>query len=196
MSHYYENDPSLKSNIKNIDYTYYGNVINYQVDSGVFSKDRVDFGTNVLLQSLPTFTNEKVLDVGCGYGAIGIAIAKVYLNCDVMMCDVNLRAISLTEKNIKLNNVKNAKVIESNTYENINDKYDIIITNPPIRAGKKVVMDICLNAIDHLKEDGKIYIVINKKHGAESLLKNMKERYKNVDILNKKNGYFVIEGRK
>lgn len=196
MSHYYENDPNLKSNIKNIDYTYYGNVINYQVDLGVFSKDRVDFGTNVLLQSLPTFTNEKVLDVGCGYGAIGIAIAKVYLNCDVMMCDVNLRAISLTEKNIKLNNVKNAKVIESNTYENINDKYDIIITNPPIRAGKKVVMDICLNAIDHLKEDGKIYIVINKKHGAESLLKNMKERYKNVDILNKKNGYFVIEGRK
>lgn len=196
MSHYYENDPNLKSNIKNIDYTYYGNVINYQVDLGVFSKDRVDFGTNVLLQSLPTFTNEKVLDVGCGYGAIGIAIAKVYLNCDVMMCDVNLRAISLTEKNIKLNNVKNAKVIESNTYENINDKYDIIITNPPIRAGKKVVMDICLNAIDHLKEDGKIYIVINKKHGAESLLKNMKERYKNVDILNKKNGYFIIEGRK
>lgn len=196
MSHYYENDPNLKSNIKNIDYTYYGNVINYQVDLGVFSKDRVDFGTNVLLQSLPTFTNEKVLDVGCGYGVIGIAIAKVYLNCDVMMCDVNLRAISLTEKNIKLNNVKNAKVIESNTYENINDKYDIIITNPPIRAGKKVVMDICLNAIDHLKEDGKIYIVINKKHGAESLLKNMKERYKNVDILNKKNGYFVIEGRK
>lgn len=196
MSQYFENDPNLRSEIKTINYTYYGKEIHYQVDLGVFSKDRVDFGTNVLLQSLPVFINENILDVGCGYGAIGLAIAKAYPKCFIKMVDVNIRAIDLTNTNINANKLDNAVVVESNCYEKINTKFDYIITNPPIRAGKKVVYDICLNAEKYLLSGGKIFLVIQKKHGAETLIKAMKEVYKEVNIINKKNGYFIIEGLK
>lgn len=196
MSQYFDNDPNLKSIIKQIKYTYYGIEIDYKVDAGVFSIDRVDFGTNVLLQSIPKFTNESILDMGCGYGTIGLAIAKACKNTNVVMCDVNKRAISLTETNILFNHINNAKVIESNCYENIKDKYDIIISNPPIRAGKKVVHEICLGALNYLNEDGKVYFVIQKKQGAESLLNAMNEKYSKCNVIEKKNGYFIIEGIK
>lgn len=196
MSQYFENDPNLKSVIRKITYTYYNQDINYNVDLGVFSKDRVDFGSNVLLQSLPKFNNEKILDVGCGYGTIGLAIAKAFPKTIVLMCDVNLRAISLTETNIMLNKITNAKVIESNAYTNINDKFDVIISNPPIRAGKKVVYDICLNAVNYLNDGGSAYYVVQKKQGAESLIKNMKEVFESVEVIEKKNGYFIIKGNK
>lgn len=194
MSQYFENDPNLKSNTKQIKYTFYGKEIIYKVDLGVFSKDRVDFGSNLLLQSLPSFTNESILDVGCGYGTIGLSIAKAYADTQVMMCDVNMRAIELTQNNIDLNKLSNAKVIESNCYEKINCKYDVIISNPPIRAGKKVVHEICLGASQFLKIGGKVYFVIQKKQGADSLYKKMLETYNKCEIINKKNGYLIIEG--
>lgn len=202
MSQYFENNPNLKSIIKEIQYTYYGKVINYRVDLGVFSKDRVDFGSNVLLQTLPKFSDEKILDMGCGYGTIGLAIAKAFPKTDVLMCDVNLRAIELTQTNILLNKINNAKVIESNTYEHVKGltiqegKFDYIISNPPIRAGKKVVHDICLNAINYLNDGGKAIFVIRKKQGADSLKKAMTEIYSTVEVLNKANGYLILQGIK
>ena len=196
MSQYFENNPNLKSIIKEIQYTYYGKVINFRVDLGVFSKDRVDFGSNTLLQSLPKFNNEKILDIGCGYGTIGLSIAKAFPKTNVTMIDVNKRAIELSKTNILLNNINNSIVFESNTYENISEKYDYIISNPPIRAGKKVVHDICLNAINYLNDNGKAIFVIQKKQGAESLKKGMLEVYSNVEVLNKVNGYFIFQGTK
>ncbi len=196
MSQYFENDPNLKSIIKEIDYTYKGIIIKYNVDIGVFSKDRIDFGTNTLLQSLPDLSDKKILDVGCGYGAIGLALAKVYVDSTVTMVDVNLRAIDLVKQNIIKNRIKNADVFESNCYENVIETFDVIITNPPIRAGKNVVHNICLNAINFLNEEGKIYIVIQKKQGAESLIKAMKNCYKSINIINKECGYWIIEGIK
>ncbi len=196
MGQYFENDNNIKSQISEIKYTYYGKEIIYKVDNGVFSKSRVDFGSNVLLQALPKFTDEKVLDMGSGYGTIGLAIAKAFEKTSVMMCDVNLRAINLTKININLNSITNASVIESNTYEHIDDKFDIIISNPPIRAGKEVVYDICLNATKYLKENGKVFFVVQKKQGADTLIKKMKEVYQEVIIIEKKNGYYVIQGNK
>ncbi|OLA06076.1 MAG: hypothetical protein BHW12_07700 [Coprobacillus sp. 28_7] len=111
MSQYFENDPNLKSNKKQIKYTYHGKEIIYTVDLGVFSKDRVDFGSNLLLQSLPIFTCENILDIGCGYGTIGLSIAKVYDNTNVMMCDVNKRAIELTRNNILLNKINTINML-------------------------------------------------------------------------------------
>ena len=202
MSQYFENNPNLKSIIKEIKYTYYGKEITYRVDLGVFSKDRVDFGSNVLLQSLPKFNDENILDMGCGYGTIGLAIAKAFPKTNVLMCDVNLRAIELTQTNILTNKINNAKVIESNTYENVRGitiqegKFDYIISNPPIRAGKKVVHDICLNAHEYLNDGGKAIFVIQKKQGADSLKKAMIDVYKEVDVLNKVNGYLILQGTK
>ncbi len=196
MSHYYETDNNLKSNINVIDYTFRGNVIKYYTDNGIFSKQRVDFGTNILLNNLPIFNdNSSVLDVGCGYGTIGLAVAKSNKTLCISMVDVNLRALELCNKNIKLNNITNAKCFESNAYENVSEEFDYIITNPPIRAGKSVVHNICLMGNNYLKKGGKIYIVIQKKQGAESLIKAMNEVY-NVNVLAKESGYFIIEGCK
>lgn len=197
MSHYFATDNNLKSDKRYVSYTFKGNVLRYCSDNGVFSKDRVDFGTNVLLNALPDIDcNKKVLDVGCGYGVIGIAIAKSNNSISVDMIDVNERAINLVKENIKLNKVDNAKVFSSNLYQNINNKYDYIISNPPIRAGKDVVHGVVVDGYDHLNDGGAVIVVIQKKQGAPTLEKKMKEIYGNVETLDKKNGYFVLMARK
>lgn len=197
MSHYYINDSDLSSNIKEIEYTYRGNVLKYFVDNGVFSKDRVDFGTNVLLQNLPIFKdNAKILDLGCGYGAIGLAVAKSNKTLYVEMIDVNLRAIELVKENIKINKIFNANVYESNLYDNVGSTFDYIISNPPIRAGKKIVFGIINQGFDHLNSRGEIYVVIQKKQGAPSLFKEMENVFGKAEIIAKQNGYFIIKSIK
>lgn len=197
MSHYYTTDNNLSSNIKEVEYTYRGNRIKYLVDNGVFSKDRVDFGTNVLLQNLPIFKdNSKVLDVGCGYGAIGLPIAKSNKTLLVEMVDVNLRAVDLVKENIRINKAFNATVYESNLYEKVVGMFDYIISNPPIRAGKKIVFGVIDEGFNHLVNGGEIYIVIQKKQGAPSLLKEMELVFGNAEIIAKESGYFIIKSIK
>ena len=110
------------------------------------------------------------------------------------MCDVNKRALHLAERNIKENNV-DCVVVESNCYENITDTYDTIITNPPIRAGKKIVYEIVFGAKDHLNDNGSLYLVIHKDQGAKSLLKDLEKEYI-TEVLEKDKGFFVIKCKK
>ena len=197
MSHYYTTDNNLSSNIKEVEYTYRGNKLKYLVDNGVFSKDRVDFGTNVLLQNLPIFKdNSKVLDVGCGYGAIGLPVAKSNKTILVEMVDVNLRAVELVKENIRINKSFNAMVYESNLYDNVKGEFDYIISNPPIRAGKKIVFGVVDDGFNHLVDGGEIYVVIQKKQGAPSLLKEMELVFGNAEIIAKESGYFIIKSIK
>ena len=197
MSHYYTTDNNLSSNIKEVEYTFRGNKLKYLVDNGVFSKDRVDFGTNVLLQNLPIFKeNSKVLDVGCGYGAIGLPIAKSNKTLLVEMIDVNLRAVELVKENIRINKTFNATVYESNLYENVKGEFDYIISNPPIRAGKKIVFGVVDEGFNHLVDGGEIYVVIQKKQGAPSLKKEMELVYGNAEIIAKESGYFIIKSKR
>ena len=197
MSHYYVNDNNLKSDKHIVTYTYKGNVLKYNADNGVFSKDRVDFGTNVLLNALPDIEdNKKILDVGCGYGVIGIAIAKSNKKIMAEMVDVNERAVDLAKENINLNKVDNVKVYLSNLYEKVEGTFDYIISNPPIRAGKEIVHGVAACGYEHLKAGGKIYLVIQKKQGAPSLEKKLLEVFGNVETVDKRNGYFVLMAKK
>ena len=191
MGQYFDNDKLPSKMVKTESFVLDNKFIFY-TDNGVFSKDGLDFGSRLLLESIPLEeVGGKVLDMGCGYGVIGIVINKL-INANVEMVDVNLRAIHLCEINIKENHCNNICVYESNVYENVNSKYTSIITNPPIRAGKKVVYDIVMNAIDYLENNGKLFIVIRKEQGAKSLIRDLQEKYL-VKILNKKKGFYILE---
>lgn len=189
MSHYFETDNNLKDDLRVIKTKVKETELTFNVNSGVFSKNNLDFGTRSLLESLENIEGE-VLDFGCGYGPIGIYLSKKF-NVYVDMVDINERAICLANENIKLNKA-NAKAFYSNIYENITKKYDYIISNPPIRVGKEILYKILLDAKKHLKENGKLIFVINKDQGAKSTMKKLEETYK-VTLLNKNKGFYIIK---
>ena len=193
MAQYFDN-VELKSEIRKIDVDIFGMFFSFYSDNGVFCKDRLDYGTRLLLENIDwNNVSGKILDVGCGYGPIGIIASKI-TGGNVVMCDVNRRALHLALRNVKENNV-NCKVIESDCYQNIHDTFDVIITNPPIRAGKKIVYEILFGAKDHLNDNGLLYLVIHKDQGAKSLVKDLEKEYK-VEILEKEKGFFIIKCKK
>ncbi len=198
-NHYYtKNDNVLHSKPKNVSVEINGTKLTFKTDSGVFSKNRVDFGTMVLLENIVINPNSKrVVDIGCGYGAIGITIAKLHKSTSVYMIDVNDRAVKLARENIKLNGVENADVIESYLFNDFNEgNIDVILSNPPIRAGKKVVFEIIEEAYNRLKGDGKLWFVIQKKQGAASSITKMEELFNVVEIVETKKGYVIIKAVK
>lgn len=191
MGQYFSND-KLPSEIQKYETNILGEKFSFYTDNGVFSKSKLDFGTRVLLENINIKEmNGTILDVGCGYGVISIVVSKLS-NCKVDGVDVNKRALHLANMNKKENKIENIEFIESNCYEKINKKYDYIITNPPIRAGKKIVYEIIMNARNYLKENGELYLVIHKDQGAKSAVKDLEEYYE-VTILNKIKGFFVIK---
>ena len=189
MSHYFTNDINLKHNVDKKNVVINGKEFTFFTDNGVFSKKGLDFGTRTLLESLPEDLKGDILDFGCGYGPIGIYLKKKY-DCEVDMLDINERSISLAKKNADLNNAE-VNIFLSDIYSNVNKKYDYIVTNPPIRVGKQILYKILFDAKDYLKENGKIYLVINKDHGAKSLMKDLANSYK-VSLVNKNKGFSVI----
>jgi len=193
MVHYFsENNDNLKSNPQVIAFSVKNTPLKFNTDNGVFSKSNFDRGTEILLKYLVVKESFKsVLDLGCGYGVIGIYLNKAF-DLSVDMVDINKRAINLTKSNIELNNAK-ANAFLSDGFENINTKYDLIITNPPIRAGKELIYCFFEDAAKYLNENGEFYLVINKKHGALSAITRLKTIYSDVKVVNKKKGFNVIK---
>lgn len=194
MSHYFENDQNLPSNLKKTITNIFNQNFIFYTDNGVFAKHGLDFGSKLLLESLPLEDLEgPILDVGCGYGVLGIIVNKK-TNLTVDMVDVNKRALHLSKRNVKENKCENIEIFESNCYEQITKKYKTIITNPPIRAGKKIVYEILINARNHLTDDGILYFVIRKEQGAKSVISDLKKYY-DVTIVNKSKGFFIIKAK-
>ena len=191
MSHYFTND-YVKSEEKTVKVIIKNTHLKFIVDNGVFSKKGLDFGTRTLLENIQDIKGD-VLDFGCGYGPIGIFVKKTS-SSNVDMIDINDRAISLAKKNAKLNEV-DVNIFKSNIYENIDKKYDYIITNPPIRVGKKILYEILFKAKEYLKENGKLLFVINKNGGAKSVLKDLEKEYE-VDVITKNKGFYIICAKK
>ena len=191
MSHYFTNE-NLESNLKKMQVCISLKNFNLYTDNGVFSKKGLDFGSRTLIDALlKENIFGDVLDLGCGYGSIGIILYS-FFNINLDMVDVNLRAIHLAKMNAKENDVKNVSIFSSNIYENIVKKYDFIITNPPIRAGKEVVYKFLFEAKEHLKKDGILYYVINKEQGAKSSIRDL-EKIAKVNVIEKNKGFFVIK---
>ena len=195
MSHYFENDMNLKSEIRELSYKYNSSSFVLLSDNGVFSKKGIDFGSRLLLETYLKNNpeNKKVLDVGCGYGFIGIVIS-IITGSYVDMIDINKRAVHLTKRNIKKYKEFNGSVFESDAYSNVHDKYDVIITNPPIRVGKVKLLEILEGAFDHLNKDGELYFVIRKDQGALSIKKILEEK-REVQIINKDKGFFILKAK-
>ena len=193
MGHYFTNDNNLKSEIKNIEVVIKDTKYIFSTDNGVFSKKGLDYGTRALLETLDLEKIKgRVLDFGCGYGPIGIFIAS-QTDAEVDMIDINDRSLKLALKNSQLNKVK-VNIFESNMYENINGKYDYIVSNPPIRVGKEILYKILFGAKNHLTKNGQLWIVVNKDQGAKSLAKDLEKEYL-VEIVDKIKGFYIIKAQ-
>jgi len=189
MNHYFTNS-DVKSNIKEKKIIVNNIELTFLTDNGVFSKRGLDFGTRLLLESIPiSEIKGDVLDFGCGYGPIGIYIKKT-TSANVDMVDINRRSLKLTEKNALLNKVI-VNAFESNIYDKVDKKYDYIISNPPIRVGKEILYKILFDAKKHLVKGGQLWIVINKDQGAKSVLKDLQNEY-DAQLITKNKGFYII----
>ncbi len=192
MAHYFTNE-NIASSIQKLHVSILEKDFVFYTDNGVFSKGRLDFGTRTFLEHLPIslMQDKKVLDIGCGYGPIGIVLARL-VSCSVTMTDVNRRALHLAEMNVKENHVSSVAILESDAYSNLQGElYDYILTNPPIHAGKEKVYDIVMNARHHLNPGGNLWIVIRKDQGAKSMINDL-QKYYTVDVIARNKGFYII----
>ena len=198
MEHYYTNNPTTESREKIINSTIANENLKFYTDNGVFSKESVVFGTKTMLESFSTEKeNAKVADIGCGYGVISIFLAKKYPTFKFTMVDVNNRVLELSKKNIELNNINNeVEVLESSSFDNVEGNFDIVLTNPPIRAGKKIVHKIMIDSYEHLNASGELWVVIQKKQGMASCKKLLEETFSMVEVVTKNKGYYILKAVK
>lgn len=195
---YFTENPNTKHDLRVIDYHLAGIDLKLTTDAGVFSKNRVDYGSGVLIRNMleENPVSGNILDVGCGYGPIGLFAAKKWPDRQVDMVDVNERAMDLARKNAEGNGVTNVNIFASSVYENVDKQYAMILTNPPIRAGKNIVSEILEKSYEHLLVGGKLLVVIQKKQGAPSAKKLMETTFGNCEIVERDKGYYILRSVK
>ncbi|WP_338961269.1 class I SAM-dependent methyltransferase [Lactococcus garvieae] len=192
---YYEDNRDLAHDVQELSVELLGLSLHFLTDAGVFSKNAIDYGSRVLLDNFQPEGAKTLLDVGCGYGTLALTLAKKY-GLKATLVDVNSRALDLAKKNADKNNIEVNDIFLSNIYDNVEGKFDAIISNPPIRAGKEVVHTILSGAYEHLNDDGDLTIVIQKKQGAPSAQKKMKDVFGNCEIVAKDKGYYILRSYK
>lgn len=198
-NHYYSQSPDAKHNRQQHVFELRGHTLRFMTDAGVFSKAGVDYGSRVLIDAMEIGEAAKVLDVGCGYGPIGLTAAKLAEQGHVTMIDINERAVELSRENAKINHIANVTVLQSDIYEAVKDKrFDTILTNPPIRAGKAVVHRIFEEGYELLAPGGSLWVVIQKKQGAPSAEAKLQELFgeNEVEEVTKDKGYRIFKATK
>ena len=192
--HYYTASPASGHRFAETEYTYRGESLRFLTDAGVFSRGEVDFGTDALLRALPEEMTGRVLDLGCGWGAVGVSVGKKHSACSIVMSDVNERALELARKNAAANGVR-AEAVQSDGLERIDGLFDYILTNPPIRAGKQIIYRLFAQSAGKLTDQGSLYLVIRRQQGAESALKYLKTIFEEAETVEKSGGFWVIRCR-
>ena len=192
--HYYTQQPQIASDKRVHETVLRGHKLRFATDAGVFSKTGIDYGSRVLIEAMDIPTGARVLDVGCGYGPIGISASLMNQSGTVTMIDVNERAVLLAKENAALNGADNVQVLQSDVYEAVRgQQFDVIVTNPPIRAGKAVVHRILEEAFPLLSAGGSIWVVIQKKQGAPSAAAKLEEVFGNCKEVTKDKGYRILK---
>jgi len=193
--HYYTKEPTSKLRLWKIRARLRGNELEFWTGTGIFSGKKVDKGSELLANESIIREGWKVLDLGCGYGAIGMAIAKAYPSAKAVMTDINKRAVKVARMNKKLNRLPNVSVVQGDMYEKVSGPFDTILLNPPQTAGK----DICLKMIElapkFLRKGGLLQIVARHKKGGKQLAEKMKAVFGNVREISKKSGYRVYASK-
>ncbi len=186
---YFTSDPSSKSRPVSYTYEFRGSIFTFKTDAGVFSKGETDFGTDLLLNSLPRLSG-RTLDLGCGFGVIGVCLAATD-PVEMVMSDVNRRALDLTRENAKANHAE-AEVVESDGFSALTGSFRQIITNPPIRTGKQVIYSLFAQCRDHLTPDGSLYLVIRRQQGADSAKAYLSTLFSSVETIERKKGFYIF----
>ena len=190
--HYYSTDPQSVSKPQFLETTVRGIQLRLKTDTGVFSKDKVDKGSRLLAETVPINAEDLILDLGCGYGVIGLTLAALAPASQVLLVDVNTRSLELAQENAKLNGLTNVSFRYSDGFAVLEETFDLIVTNPPIRAGKGVYYPFVDGAFDHLCPGGRFATVIQTKQGAKSFAKKIEAVFGNVATLAKSGGYRVL----
>jgi 16S rRNA (guanine1207-N2)-methyltransferase len=196
--HYYTEKPKTASDRKSLTAELRGFKLQLTSDTGVFSRDGVDFGSRVLIERMEIPNNASVLDLGCGYGPIGLTAARLAPRGHVVMVDINERAVTLARENAERNGIVNISAMQSDIYAAVEGRrFDVILSNPPIRAGKLVVHRILTEAKDHLNPGGSLWIVIQNKQGAPSAKAKLQEVFGEdaVEEIGKDKGYRVYRAK-
>ena len=195
MSYYFSNDYT-KSNKKQFKYNFNNVEFVFNTDDNVFSKDEIDFGSQFLCSTIlkDTELTGKALDIGCGYGTIAIFLSK-FSNCNFVACDVNERAVNLAKENAQANGLQ-SKIITlvSDVCDEVKENdFDYVVSNPPIRAGNKVLDKFFNQSYQKLKQGGVSYWVFRKQQGAETYTKKLNAIYGNSEVVDKKKSFWVVK---
>lgn len=202
MSHYFDSTPEKTSQPRELSLRLQGTDLTFISDTAVFSRRQIDFGSRLLLETVAVILREenrgkgRLLDLGCGYGVLGLSLKRLFPALEVTLADVNQRALELTRQNSRKNHCSFVDIVLSDGWENLSGSFDNVVTNPPVRAGKQVVFSFYQGAYQQIVSGGSLFVVLQKKQGAPSSVKKLIELFGNCEIINKDAGYWILRSNK
>ena len=195
MAHYFDENPQAGHQIRYVETRLGGQDFQFKTDQAVFSRNHLDFGSELLITTVaaePMVPTGRLLDLGCGYGPVGIVMKRLFPALDVVLCDINTRALALATDNAAANQTRYLEIVQSDGLQALTGDFDLILTNPPIRAGKATVYRFYSESAAHLRPEGRLYVVIRKKQGAPSTLERLQSLFHRVDVIEKSGGFWII----